>query len=123
MSERLKELNANKKRITADLKKIEAEFKTLVLDKNIPLDIRWKEFIESGFGETTWRTNFGLNRSDEFLYESPLYLEKYQVIKVDEILQTLLDDEEEEFNMTEEEVIIFKEFCLSHFYNKMKFDW
>lgn len=123
MLEKLKELKKEQKRIAAELKKVEAEFKVFAIDKSIPLETRWKEFLDSGFGETSWRTNFGLKRDDSFLYESPLYLEKYQIIDVEDILKALLDDDEEEFNMTEEEVVTFKEHCLSHFINKMKFDW
>ena len=92
-----------------------------VVDKNIPLEERWKTFLMSNLGDTSDRTEFGLDRDDKFLYEGPCYLSKYETQSVESILDNLKSDRK--FNLTEEEEIIFKEYCLDDFICNMKFDW
>jgi hypothetical protein len=114
MEEKIKQFKELKDSLTGELR-------LWVADKSVSLEERWKVFIASGFGETSYRTDFGLDRDDEFLYESPLYMSKYEIQPVENILECLKDSEE--FELTEEEELIFKNYCLDNFYSKMKFDW
>lgn len=98
------------------------EFKAYCQDLDIPFEIRWKFLLKnSEFGEVSDRTEFGLDRDDEFLYEGPLYMQKYEVYSVDAILEALKTDEE--FAITEDEILTFKQYCLDEGITKMKFDW
>lgn len=98
----------------------EEELRGYVFDSTISLDERWKTFIACGIGKTSWRTTFGGSIEDEWLYESPLYLEKYQTVGVEYILVGMNEDEQ---IMSDEQIIKFKEYCLFNFIIKMKFDW
>lgn len=103
-------------------KEIKGQLRVYTTDENIPLDKRWKVLIENPhLFETYWRTDFGLDRDDEFLYEGPCYMEKYETRTVQDILESMTEDED--FAMTEEEIITFKEYCLEKGISKMKFDW
>ena len=105
-----------------EIKSVNEVFRCWCKDQSIPLDTRWKLLIEmQDFTETSDRTAFGLNRDDKFLYESPCYMEKYNVRDVDDILESLTDSRV--FAMTPEEIITFKNYCLDNFCSKMKFDW
>ena len=101
------------------------EFAEWLKDKSVDLDTRWNRFkfayTKLKFGKQSQRTNFGINRDDEFLYEGPLYMEKYETSSVFDILSDL--EEDEDFAMTLFERVTFKEYCLKNFYSKMKFDW
>lgn len=48
-------------------------------------------------------------------------MEKYQTDTVESILECLLEDED--FELTPEEEITFKTYCVDNMYSKMKFDW
>lgn len=107
-----------------EIKEVKEDFKKYIKDNTISLEDRWKILTKNTeLGETSWRTNFGLDRDDSFLYddEGPCYMEKYQTSEVKEILEMMLDDED--FNLTSEEEIKFKQFCVDGCYSKMKFDW
>ena len=98
-----------------------SDFRLWVKDPSIPLEERWTTFLWSKLGNCSERTSFGLNRDDSFLYDCPLYMYKYQSNHVEDMLEGLMDSEE--FAMTDEEVVTFKEYCLDNFCSKMKFDW
>lgn len=103
----------------AALKKEAAE---MIQNESLPLEERWQLLIQNPeLGETSWRTDFGLNRDDNFLYDSPLYMQKYETMPVDGILEALKEDED--FELTVDEEIIFKLYCVENMYSKMKFDW
>lgn len=90
------------------MKDATSDYKAWLKDDTTPLDTRWKIFISAKIGDTSDRTDFDLDRDDEFLYEGPCYMEKYQVRDVADILEALVDDKK--FKMTPEEIVIFKEF-------------
>lgn len=88
------------------------------------LSNRWKVLKKCSdleIGRCSDRTNFGLTRDDEFLYEAPCYLSKHETISVSSLLTSL--KENKDFNLTDNEELIFKEYCLKNFYTKMIFDW
>ena len=93
-----------------------------IQDQSIPLEERWQLLIQNPeLGETDWRTDFGLDRDDDFLYEGPLYMEKFETRSVESILECLKEDED--FELTPEEEITFKTYCVDNMYSEMKFDW
>jgi len=83
-----------------------SDFRLWVKDPSIPLEERWSTFLWSKLGDCSDRTRFGLNRRDTFLFESPLYMYKYQSNDVEDMLEGLMDSEE--FAMTDEEVITLR---------------
>ncbi len=106
------------------LKGLKKEFEDFLNDTNKTLDEKWKFLVENeDLGDTCWRTNFGLDRDDSFLYEYPLYMEKHDIMPVKDILEVLIEDDEETFNITPEEIIAFKQYCVDKTCSKMKFDW
>ena len=100
--------------------KFEKELKEYVKDPSISLEERWNTFITCGIGNTDWRTTFNNSIEDEWLYEAPLYMDKYQTMDVKYMLEAINEDEQ---LMTDEQIIKFKEYCLKNFMIKMKFDW
>lgn len=113
----LEEIKKSKK----DLKNLEAKAQQYCATKTNPLEDRWKFLLECGIANKSYRTNFGLDRKDSFLYEGPLYMDKYEIYCVDDMLHDLKEDED--FNLTEEEETVFKEYCCSKFISEMQFDW
>ncbi len=120
------------KEIIADLNKLDRtleQFKELIAifvkNKKVPLEDRWTVLIHptaEKLGNTSWRTDFGLPYNDEFLYEGPLYLNKSETQSVESILTALLEGTQSP-NLTEEDIITFKEYCCKEFYTHMVFDW
>lgn len=103
----------------ASLKKEALE---MIQNESLTIEERWQLLIQNPeLGETSWRTNFGLGRDDKFLYESPLYMQKYETRPVNGILEALKEDED--FGLTVDEEIIFKLYCVENMYSQMKFDW
>lgn len=100
------------------------ELETYFKDKSISIDERWEllKFAKKiGIGNDSDRTDFGLNRDDEFLYEGPLYMDKHETRDVFSILDSLKSDDS--FNLTEDEELTFKNYCLDGFYTSMSFYW
>ena len=108
--------------LTERLAELKKEAEQQIKDQSIPLEERWQLLIQNPeLGKTSWRTDFGLDRDDSFLYEDPLYMEKYQTSSVENILEGLKEDED--FELTPEEEITFKTYCVDNMYSEMKFDW
>ena len=108
--------------LTEKLEALKKEAEQQIKDQSIPLEERWQLLIQNPeLGKTSWRTDFGLDRDDSFLYEDPCYMEKYQTDTVKSILECLKEDED--FELTPDEEIIFKTYCVDNMYSKMKFDW
>jgi hypothetical protein len=104
------------------LEALKKEAQQQIQDQSIPLEERWQMLIQNPeLGETSWRTDFGLDRDDNFLYDGPLCMEKFETMSVDAILEELKEDED--FELTPEEEITFKMYCVDNMYSKMKFDW
>jgi len=100
------------------------EYLDYITDQREPIEERWKELTKTPhLGKTSYRTNFGLDRDDSFLYDDkgPCYMEKYQTSEVKEILEMMLDDED--FALMPEEITQFKKFCVNNGFSYMKFDW
>lgn len=105
-----------------ELEQLKKKLENFLSDPSNTLDEKWEMLISvPDLGKTSYRTKFGLDRDDSFLYEEPLYMEKYQESEVADLLQCLKEDED--FNLTEEEEQIFKKYCIDGGYSKMKFDW
>jgi hypothetical protein len=108
---------------------LSAELRKYVQDKNNPLDERFEALCEClEFSKRAWRNTFGLDRNDEFLYEYPCYMSKYQVSSVKSILDLLIETRKEEGNedwdyFTPEEETTFKEYCCDNFISSMIFNW
>lgn len=106
---------------STELTNLKADFLKTVKDQLLNLDERWEILISTPeLGNLSYRTNFGI-RDDSFLYEEPCYMEKYEISNVNDILEILKDDED--FNLTAEEEITFKKYCVDGAYSRMKFDW
>lgn len=104
------------------LAEIKETAKAMIQDESLSLEERWQLLIQNpDLGETSWRTDFGLNRDDSFLYDGPLYMQKYETISVDGLLECLKEDED--FELTVDEEIVFKYYCVSNNISRMKFDW
>ncbi len=98
------------------------EAKARLKDDSLTMEDKWKILTETPeLFETSWRTNFDLDRDDEFLYEDPCYMRKYETRDVAGILECLKDDED--FELTDDEEHIFKMYCIRGCYSRMKFDW
>ena len=98
------------------------ESKAYCQNTDIPFEIKWEFLINnSEFGELSDRTDFGLDRDDEFLYDGPMYMQKYEVRDVKGILYSLMQNKN--FAITEDEIKTFKQYCLDEGITKMKFDW
>jgi hypothetical protein len=108
-------------KVLAEIESAKIEYKEWLKNESIALDERWDLFITTDMGDESGRTDFGLDREDEFLFNDPLYMERYQVRDVGDILEGL--KYALKFNLTAEEEIIFKNYCLDNFYIRMKFDW
>lgn len=94
-----------------------------IQNPELSLDERWEILIEnSDLGKTSWRTDFGLG-DDEFLYEGPLYMSKFETMNVKDILEALKEDDDDDGFFTPEDEITFKQYCVDGCYSKMKFDW
>jgi hypothetical protein len=108
------------------------ELKAYVQNKNNSLEERWNALIEDEYlVDKDFRTGFGLDRGDSFLYEFPLYMQKYETRSVTSILDRLKkaneekkeDEDEYEWELfTREEEIVFKEYCCNNFISIMVFD-
>ena len=120
MLEKYKELNKLNKKFEEDLK-------SYVKDQSIPLDERWKTFIECGIGNTDWRTDFDGSIDEENLYEAPLYMMKYETSDVKHMYEVFTSEEDcDECGIvldTVEKQEKFKNYCLNNFVIRMKFDW
>lgn len=104
------------------LAEIKETAKAMIQDESLSLEERWQLLIQNpDLGETSWRTDFGLNRDDSFLYDGPLCMQKYETRSVDSILESLKEDED--FELTVDEEIVFKYYCVSNNISRMKFDW
>jgi hypothetical protein len=104
------------------LAEIKETAKAMIQDESLSLEERWQLLIQNpDLGETSLRTDFGLNRDDSFLYDGPLYMQKYETRSVGSILECLKEDEY--FELTVDEEIVFKYYCVSNNISRMKFDW
>lgn len=117
----IKEIKENFKAAYLMIMDAESDYINWLKDQSIPLDERWKVFLDLQKGNISDRTDFDLDRDDCFLYDGPLHMEKYQVRDVADILEALIDDEK--FKITPEEIVIFKEYCLDNYCIQMKFYW
>lgn len=110
------------KEILNKIAELKETAKAMIQDESLPLEERWQMLIQNpDLGETSWRTDFDLNRDDSFLHDGPMYMSKYESSTVDGILECLKEDED--FGLTLDEEIIFKHYCVSNCYSRMKFDW
>lgn len=104
------------------LEALKKEAKDGISNPNLSLDERWELLIQNPeLGNSVSRTDFNMDRDDDFLYDGPLYMEKYETRDVDSILEALI--EADEFNITQEEIITFKQYCVDGCFSRMKFDW
>lgn len=98
-------------------------------DTSLPLDERW-DILEYAFNEikigiTDYRCDFDLDRpdGDDWLWNTPLYMEKYEERDVFWIYETIIEaNADGDFSWTNEDDITFKEFCLRDFVTSMKLD-
>ena len=131
--------------------KIIKEFREWLKDKLIPVNERWKVFIESGKGnEETFIVHFkslspvkhwGRNPIEDYLHEN---LERYYSIAAEDIVemmeeefdgkygflgksflfkQSYNDNDIIEYTTSEQDIINFKEECLEKFIKSFKMDW
>ena len=85
--------------------------KVWVKDKSVPLEERWDVFLDSELGEiSTYYEDYDGVDTDDLLADH----DKYQVIRVEHILERIEDDED---------AIRFKEDVLDKFSAGFEYDW
>lgn len=106
LQKRLELFNKAKENIKSDLKKF-------VVDKSYPLNERWNLFIESDLGDNdVFMSSFESFDINSYYYRN---FNRYELISVKKMLETLKLEEEEENN--------FKEEILQMFIKSFIFDW
>lgn len=104
---------------------IKNRLKIWVKDKNIPLEERWKTFIDSDLGDHKPFIERFEGMDDEN-YTDKYYIKRYQTVDVEALYEwgteDNYDDEEPELNTVEKQNA-FKEDVLNKFIKSFEFDW
>jgi len=96
-----------------------------VKDTNIPLEDRWNLFVEAGKSGIIKEDLFyhkpdGIDWKVNTLYDT-FYIEKYESVKVDKLLEKSIENEIIIKGSKEED--LFKEYFLSNFVYSFKNNW
>lgn len=94
------------------------DFKKWLADESNSLDYRFETLMNIGLGDTSMRTDFNLG-DDQFLWDSPIYMNKYETYSIKDIYDILLDVN----YLKEDQKITFKQYCIDNFISKITFDW
>lgn len=106
-----------------------ASFKKWCTNKQVPLDVRWKTFLESGLGDHDpcyyAYQNINVN---EFFDNHWIHENKYYHVDMEEIFQIIYDEADETCGdedciFTEETIIELKEDVLESFTKSYTYDW
>ena len=94
--------------------RLKTKLKTWVIDKSVPLDERWEVFFKSGLGNhKSYYQDFKYFSTNNYCDDRG----KYAVIDLENVEERYLED------LTEEQLIEFKEDVLSKFIKSFTFDW
>jgi len=103
------------------LSSCKAEFKEWVKDKSIPLDERWKLFIDSKLGDRKgyYQSFKNFNSND---YYDKFYWDRHMTIEVDDMYERGCEDNFEYFG-SPEKANEFREDVLNKFIYSFNNDW
>lgn len=113
---------------------LQSEVWTMLKDKSIPLNERWKVFVEASGGvinkvnsyymdfQSMTKAGFGGSWYDDF------YLDRHQTMELTSLVECLedrnnLNSDSKRFKMTEEQIEELKEEILQSGYTGFVFDW
>ena len=98
---------------------LKGELRLWVVDKSIPLEERWKVFIDSKLGDyKSFIERFNCVVGEEYIDTLET---KYSTEDVEQILEWAEDEDENSY--TPEDIIEFKENVLKKFIYSFQFDW
>lgn len=98
---------------------LKKELREWVKDTSIPLEVRWKAFVDSQLGiQKDYYWNFKSFERDRDDFHADR--DKYRVFNVEDVIDYY---ERQEDSSTDEEINEFKEEALENFIYSWEFDW
>lgn len=102
--------------ILEKLEKLKSEAKDFCKDKSQPIEERWKTVLKMGDASPS-TIDFGFPVINEVMDNNDLYLDRWDVYSVDDILDKLLNDE----YLTNSDIEKYKEYCCNNFIGKIQY--